>query len=68
VWLRAASTDLSHTSFSYSLDHQHWMQAGPQLSVSELLPWDQGLRVGLVDADATAAHFTQFSLAGQGMP
>jgi len=68
VWLRAVSADLSNTSFSYSLDHKHWMHAGPPLSVTELLPWDQGLRVGLVNADGTAAHFTQFSLAGQEIP
>jgi hypothetical protein len=68
VWLRAASGNLSNTSFSYSLDHKHWMQAGPPLSVTELLPWDQGLRVGLVNADGIAAHFRQFSLAAQGIP
>ena len=68
VWLRAASGDLSNTRFSYSLDHKHWTQAGPPLSVTELLPWDQGLRVGLVNADAAPAQFTQFSLAAQGIP
>jgi hypothetical protein len=68
IWLRAASANLSSASFSYSLDHKHWMQAGPPLSVTEVLPWDQGLRLGLVSAAAIAAHFTQFSLAGQGSP
>jgi hypothetical protein len=68
VWLRAASANPSNTSFSYSLDHKQWMQAGPPLSVTELLPWDQGLRVGLVNADATPAHFTQFSLTAQAIP
>ncbi len=68
VWLRATSADLSNASFSYSLDHNHWAQAGPPLSVTELLPWDQGLRVGLVNAEALPAHFTQFSLAAQETP
>ena len=62
VWLRAASAGLSNTNFSYSLDHKHWMPAGPVLSVTELLPWDQGLRVGLVNPNASPAHFTHFSL------
>jgi beta-xylosidase len=68
VWLRVASGNLSNTSFSYSLDHKHWRQAGPPVSVTELLPWDQGLRVGLVNADAGPAQFTEFSLAAQGAP
>ena len=68
VWLRATSPNLSNAGFSYSLDHKRWMQAGPALSVTELLPWDQGLRVGLVDAEATPAHFTQFSMAAQESP
>jgi xylan 1,4-beta-xylosidase len=65
VWLRATSANLADTSFSYSLDRKHWTQAGPALSVTELLPWDQGLRVGLVNADAPPAHFTRFSLTAQ---
>ena len=68
VWLRAASADLSRTSFSYSFDQKHWTAAGPVLSVTELLPWDQGLRVGLVNAEASPAHFAQFSLTGSGAP
>jgi xylan 1,4-beta-xylosidase len=68
VWLRAAAAGLSNTSFSYSLDHKHWTPAGPMLSVTELLPWDQGLRVGLVNADASPAYFTQFSLTADPNP
>lgn len=68
VWLRARSADLSKTSFSYSLDNKNWIAAGPALSVTELLPWDQGLRVGLVNADASPAHFTQFSLSAGETP
>lgn len=62
VWLRADSAGLSKTSFSYSLDHKHWIPAGPELSVTELLPWDQGLRIGLVNEGTSLAHFTQFSI------
>lgn len=68
VWLRATSPDLSRTSFSYSLDHKHWTAAGAVLSVTELLPWDQGLRVGLVNDEATPAHFTQFTLSSGETP
>ena len=68
VWLCAISARLSKTSFSYSLDHTHWISAGPVLSVTELLPWDQGLRVGLVNAEASPAHFTQFSLRADENP
>lgn len=63
VWLRATSAGLSNTRFSYSMDHTHWIEAGPMLSVTELLPWDQGLRIGLVNAETLPAHFVQFSLA-----
>lgn len=68
VWLRATSANLSSSSFSYSLDHKHWIEAGSPVSVTELLPWDQGLRVGLVNAEALPAHFTQFSLTALGIP
>jgi hypothetical protein len=68
VWLRATSANLSSTSFSYSLDYKKWMQAGPALSVTELLPWDQGLRVGLVNAEKSPAYFAQFSLADRVNP
>lgn len=63
VWIRTTSAGLSKTSFTYSLDHKHWIPAGPVLSVTELLPWDQGLRIGLVNAGASPALFTKFSLA-----
>ena len=63
LWLRATSAGLSNTIFSYSLDQKRWIPAGPALSVTELLPWDQGLRVGLVNAEASPAHFTRFSLS-----
>lgn len=62
VWLRATSATSSNASFSYSIDHKHWVQAGSLLSASELLPWDQGLRVGLVNAESSPAHFAQFLL------
>jgi beta-xylosidase len=68
VWLRASSIDPSKTSFSYSLDNEHWTSAGPLLSVTKLLPWDEGLRVGLVNADQSPAHFKQFSLTSGGNP
>ena len=66
VWLRAASSDLSNTGFRYSVDQKHWIAAGSPLSVTEMLAWDQGLRVGLVNAENAPAHFTEFSLTSQG--
>lgn len=68
VWLRATSTNLSTTSFGYSLDHKHWKQAGSVFSITELLPRNQGLRVGLVNADATPAYFSQFSVTAHRNP
>lgn len=62
IWLRASSADPSQTNFSYSVDRKQWTPAGAALSVTELLPWDQGLRVGLVNAGESAARFSQFSL------
>jgi len=70
LWLRATSSSLSETSFSYSTDQKHWLQAGPPLSVKDLLPWDQGLRIGLVAAGPTGTHasFTHFTLADVNRP
>jgi hypothetical protein len=65
AWVGATSTDPSKTTFSYSLDDKHWIPAGPSLSVTELLPWDQGLRVGLVSVGEAPAHFTKFSLTSE---
>ena len=68
VWLRAISAGLSRTSFSYSFDRKQWIPAGPILSVTDLLPWDQGLRVGLVNAESSPARFTDFSLTSSANP
>jgi beta-xylosidase len=64
VWLRVSSSGHAEAAFSYSLDHKHWTAAAPAESVSNLPPWDQGLRIGLV-ADGkpgAQASFVHFSL------
>jgi hypothetical protein len=69
-WLRATSSGLSKTSFSYSVDQTHWLQAGPSLSVKDLLPWDQGLRIGLVAEGPAGTHasFIHFAIADVNRP
>ncbi|HEX4156575.1 MAG TPA: family 43 glycosylhydrolase [Acidobacteriaceae bacterium] len=64
LWLRASSYGLANTAFSYSTDRTHWTAAGPVLNVSDLLPWDQGLRIGLVATDPPGARtsFVHFSM------
>jgi len=64
VWLRVSSAGHAESSFSYSLDRQHWTAAGPAVSLAGLPPWDQGLRIGLLSGGApgTPANFVHFSL------
>ena len=63
VWLRVSSTR-AHASFSYSLDHAHWKEAGTPADLAGLPPWDQGLRTGLVANSLPGTHvsFVHFAL------
>jgi xylan 1,4-beta-xylosidase len=63
--LRVSSPSVGHAIFSYSLDHKTWIAVGPSLEVSNLLPWDQGLRIGLVSSapPETNSTFTHFALS-----
>jgi hypothetical protein len=67
VWLQVSSVGRAEASFSYSLDGRHWTNAGPATSLSGLPPWDQGLRIGLMNTgpSGTRASFIHFSLTGQ---
>jgi xylan 1,4-beta-xylosidase len=64
IWLRVSSSGHAEANFSYSLDRQHWTNAGPAVSLAGLPPWDQGLRIGLVSkgSPGTRASFLHFSL------
>jgi beta-xylosidase len=49
VWLRVESTGNGEARFSYRVGQQgEWSPAGGSISLKRLLPWDSGLRVGLV--------------------
>jgi len=65
MWLRVSSAGNEEASFSFSADGKVWSPAGVSVSLKELLPWDQGLRVGLlVDGPAgSSVSFTQISIA-----
>jgi beta-xylosidase len=70
VWLRVTTSAREETGFSFSTDRKAWSNADGSLSLSGLLPWDQGLRVGLV-VDGTAgtqARFVHFSVAAPSDP
>lgn len=66
LWLRVSSSQPADAQFSYSQDGNTWTAAGPSLSVRELLPWDQGLRVGLLNdgASKSTATFSSFNMTG----
>jgi xylan 1,4-beta-xylosidase len=68
LWLRVASAGPGEAAFSSSTDGKTWSDAGPPLSGTEVPPWDQGLRIGLVvDGPAGAtASFAQFSIQAAG--
>lgn len=70
VWLRVASQNAHQATFSYSLDNKHWLPAGPSRDVTELLAWDQGLRIALISRGAKGkiARFSQFQLEPQPQP
>lgn len=64
VWLRVSSAGNAEVTFSYSPDQRQWMIAKTAISLAGLPPWDQGLRVGLVNngPKGTQMSFVHFSL------
>ena len=66
IWLRVVSTDKGTAKFSYRDDSGDWRSAGEEVNLEKLLPWDSGLRVGLLvqGAHAERARFTDFKVSG----
>jgi len=67
VQLRVESTDSGGATFSYRVGVDPWMPAGDPVRLRDLLPWDSGLRVGLLvdGAPGASATFTNFTLSAQ---
>ncbi len=67
VWLQAQSTGNGNAQFAYSLDGQQWTPAGPARNTRDLIPWDQGIRIGLVAGGQPGAttSFADFTLKSQ---
>ncbi len=65
VWLRVTSSQPGQAQFSYRVGDGVWRNAGLPYQLRELLPWDSGLRVGLVvdGAAGSAGSFERFNLA-----
>ena len=68
LWVRVAVTAHAEASFSFSTDGETWSSASQAISVKNLLPWDQGLRVGLVvdGAAGSSASFVHFTTKADG--
>ena len=64
LWLRVTTSSGEEAEFSFSTDRKAWSAAEGSLTLAGLLPWDQGLRVGLVvdGAKGTRASFFHFSV------
>lgn len=65
VSLRVSSSQLGQANFSYRVGHGAWSPAGLPFQLRELLPWDAGLRVGLVvdGPPASTGSFSAFAFA-----
>jgi hypothetical protein len=64
VWLRVESTVKGEARFGYRVGNGEWRAAGESVALKSLLPWDSGLRVGLVVDGATgvSAGFMGFGV------
>jgi GH43 family beta-xylosidase len=64
VWLRVVSTTKGEARFSYRVGNGAWRAAGESVELKALLPWDSGLRVGLVvdGAAGSSARFVRFAV------
>jgi len=60
VVLSVVSTEKGQARFSYKADGGSSVDAGGAVELKGLLPWDSGLRVGLV-VDGAAGSTAQFS-------
>ena len=68
--IRVASTTPGQAQFSYRLGTGSWMDAGGPVDLKALLPWDSGMRVGLVvDGKAgSRAGFRRFAVSDKARP
>lgn len=64
VWLRVVSTTKGEARFGYRVGDGAWKDAGESVELKGLLPWDSGLRVGLV-VDGQAAGFVGFGVKAE---
>lgn len=64
VWLRVVSTTKGEARFGYRVGDGAWKDAGESVELKGLLPWDSGLRVGLVveGAVGSSAGFEHFGV------
>ena len=64
VWLRVASTKKGEARVCYRVGDCKWREAGERVELKSLLPWDPGLRVGLVveGANGGSAKFVRFAV------
>jgi xylan 1,4-beta-xylosidase len=69
VSLRVSSAEMGTASFSYRAGDGAWMPAGLRFQLKELLPWDSGLRVGLVvdGAEGSSGRFEKFRVVEGGV-
>jgi len=67
IWLRVESTVKGEARFSYRVGDGAWMAAGGSVELKALLPWDSGLRVGLVvdGAAGGSAGFVRFAVKAE---
>jgi beta-xylosidase len=66
VTLRVTSTRQGEASFSYRILGGPWMPAGDTVELKSLLPWDSGLRMGLMvdGAPESSGSFAHFEATG----
>ncbi|MBB5057808.1 beta-xylosidase [Granulicella aggregans] len=67
LWVSVASMTPGEAGFSYKIASGAWIHAGETVNLKGLLPWDSGMRIGLV-VDGKAgdqASFRQFLVTDQ---
>ena len=67
VRLQVTSTAQGEASFSFRLGSGSWTRAGETVPLKALLPWDSGLRVGLVVSGAagSSGSFRHLEISGR---
>jgi xylan 1,4-beta-xylosidase len=62
VWFKVMSTEAGGAQLSFRVEGGAWTAAGENVVLKELLPWDSGLRIGLVVEGPASASFVKFSI------